>query len=132
MGLDHNKPKFEYGIELSETHFNAFKAAWPDATIRSFGGKKYKDATFATNLSAGMHLTTAGDHIGTCLLKSTAVHGRTIFYGANRDPVISKIVWVSPFKTPGYSNPSFGLEDFPTPETIKTHVNAGFKNWKGL
>jgi RHS repeat-associated protein len=134
-GFDHPKPRKETGVEISETHFNAFKSAWPDATIKAFSGGTY--TSFSSNFSSGIHVATEGDNAGRCLFKSTAVHGRTMFWGVNKDPIMIKITpWRFPMALPSsyptYNPFSFWQNSAPSMIKESIHVNAGFKNWKGL
>jgi len=125
-GFSHVKPR-TYGVEIGEGHFNDFKAAWPDKKIKAFSGGKY--TSFASDFSSGIHLATEGDNTGRCLLKSTAVHGRTIFWGINRDPVIMKTVSAVEIDIDANNQIKFG--NIINVE-IPTYPNKGFKNWKGL
>ncbi|MDF2188425.1 LamG-like jellyroll fold domain-containing protein [Paraflavitalea sp. CAU 1676] len=122
-GYNHIKPT-TYGVEISHAHYSAFKNAWPNAVIKAFSGGKY--TSFASNFSSGIHLASSGDNKGRCLLMSTAVHGKTIFWGTNRDPV--QLIHESPPGIPPYE---FMLNY--TPKVVgEKHINAGFKDWKGL
>lgn len=133
-GFNHIKERTD-GAEISDEHFNQFKAAWPDSYLRSFSGGNF--TSFATNFASAVHVATEGANKGRCLLISTGVHGKTMFWGINKDPIIHRVqlgyaIWntsetlrmFAPFLPSTISIP------IPCFETI--HVNAGFKSWKGL
>ena len=67
------------GIEITPEYFEAFKKAWPDKLIYSYGGKKYNG--FAKDFGSGEHPATQGPNKNFVLYKSVAVYGRTMFWG---------------------------------------------------
>jgi Leucine-rich repeat (LRR) protein len=115
-GFNHIKAR-QFGFEISENNFSSFKAAWPDATIESYSSSKFK--TFSTNFSSGIHIATEGENMTRCLYKSTVVHGKTIFWGVNKDPV-TNLRWAPP------------LTIGPIPNLFNLHHNIGYKKWKSL
>ena len=74
-GFSHVKP-FTCGVEISQTDFDAYKKAYSSVYTN-----------FSNNFSAGLHKATAGN-VGRILYESRAVHGRTLFWGPNVDPII--------------------------------------------
>jgi RHS repeat-associated protein len=123
-GFDHIKPRTE-GVEISYAHFSTFTKAWSHGTeLKAYSSGKFTKVS--SNFSSGIHLATAGDHKGRCLLISTAAHGKTIFWGINRDPVL--LITDSP---PGNAPYEFMLNWVPT-VIDQIHVNKGFKGWSGL
>ena len=122
-GLGHIKPT-TYGVQISIAHKIAFKNAWPDAVLKAYSSGQFTQ--FSPNFYSGIHKATGDQYKGRCLLISTAVHGRTMFWGINRDPVIITMT------QPAASAPLHILTNF-VPEVINTvRPNAGFKNWKDL
>ena len=128
-GFGHIKPRTE-GIEISPVLFNAFKTAWPNSELRKTSGDK--TATFSTDFSSGLHVATQGTYIGRCVFIANTVHGRSIFWGVNKDPIKMQI-------TPGMEQPRSPIWPFlpygqPTPVYLPIHVNQGMKGyeWKGI
>ncbi|MEM7161704.1 MAG: hypothetical protein AAF487_04615 [Bacteroidota bacterium] len=81
-GLSHRKP-VNQGVEISEEHLSDFQDAWPDQKISAFSGGTM--TSFSSSLKPGIHLATSGNNAGRVLYKSSAVHGRTIFWAPNVD-----------------------------------------------
>ena len=115
-GFGHIKAR-TFGIEISEDNFKAFKAAWPDKIIKAFSGGNYN--SFSTNFTSGVHLATEGENTSRCLLMASGVHGRTIFWRINQDPIYKL---KSPISIP-----------FPVPHRIQyKRPNEGYTKWKSL
>lgn len=126
-GFNHPKAK-GMGVEVSQEHLDAFRAAWPDATIKAFSGGDY--TSFSTNFKAGIHLANSGSNKGRALYESSAVHGKTMFWGVNKTAFVkdySKAYWVSP-------KPIFNFLPAPADRFVVPliNVNDGYENWKGL
>ena len=85
-GFDHPKAKNQ-GVYLLEKHIQAFKAAWPDELINKFSGGKYKSFSknFKVNPGCNAVFQVATHlHVGMVLYSSSAVHGKTLFWKANK------------------------------------------------
>ncbi len=88
-GFLHPKSK-ESGIDISEQHLKFFKEYWSDDRITKNSGGQYIE--FSKNIWAGRSSALShykngnkNPNVGMVLYKSTAVHGGTIFWGANKN-----------------------------------------------
>jgi RHS repeat-associated protein len=129
-GFDHIKAR-TFGIEVSEEHLTGFKAAWPDDKLKSYSGGKF--TSFSSNFTSNVHLASQGENAGRSLYKSTAVHGSTMFWGVNKDPIVQRLktygVMFNPHTNLGRVLGK-GVYYFLRKEDV--HVNNGYKKWRSL
>ena len=79
-GFDHVKPSTA-GVNISQSNFDDFKAAWPSKLIKAFSGGNF--SSFSKNFNAGRHPATKGNNKDYVLYSSSAARGRTMFWRAN-------------------------------------------------
>ncbi|MFN0275933.1 MAG: hypothetical protein ACKVPJ_09325 [Chitinophagales bacterium] len=111
-GLTRPKPTNQ-GIMLSQEHLDQFRAAWTDDEIRAFSAGDYTG--WSPTLAAGTYRATQVNK-GRVLYKSTAVLGKTIFWGPTKNAVVivptiialpASADEITPMM-PSYENPNAG------------------------
>jgi len=96
-GATHHKAKF-YGIDVPTYHWNQLKTYYmttgKTALKRDYGADKVADISTNMSPAGTAYWLKATNYDNRLLIKSTAVHGGTIFFGKNTgDPRNSDYNW---------------------------------------
>jgi hypothetical protein len=86
-GLKHPKA-LNQGIHISAEHLYAFKASWSDKLIKAYSAGKYTSFSPTLKINKGetfLMKQAEFTNKGMVLYSSSAVHGRTIFWSANKN-----------------------------------------------